>query len=149
VLLAANRGVRVRLGEEADVTGVQAPELAIQVEPQPEDGPVLIQVDYRIEPENRRAFLETIQALEPIRRRNGASSWRVFRDLAEEARFVERFIIESWAEYVRLRTRLTMAERKQVERVEALQRPDTPIRVSRLIGVSASDADDTIARVAD
>ena len=148
-LLAANRRVRVRLGEEADVTGVPSPELAISVEPQPEDGPVLIQVEYRIEPENRRAFLETIHTLEPIRRRNGASSWRVFRDLAEEGRFVERFIIESWAEYVRLRTRLTMAERKQVDDVQSLQRADTPLRVSRLIGVTASDAVESVSRVAD
>jgi hypothetical protein len=68
----------------------------------------------------------------------------VFRDLAEDGRFVERFVIDSWAEYVRLRTRLTMTERKQVDDVQSLQRPDTPIRVSRLIGVSASDTAETV-----
>jgi hypothetical protein len=138
-LLALSRRVRVRLGEEADVTpGVQLPELAIKVEPQPDDGPVLIQLEYRIAPENRATFLHRIQTLEAIRRRNGASSWRVFRDLGEDGRFVERFIIESWAEYVRLRTRMTIADRKIEAHVEMLQRPDAPIRVSRLLGVSAS-----------
>jgi hypothetical protein len=146
-LLALSRGVRVKLGEEADVTpGMRAPELSIAAEPRPNDGPVLIQLEYRIAPEDRAAFLHRIRALEPIRRRNGASSWRVFRDLAEDGRFVERFIIESWAEYVRLRTRMTVTDRKIEEQVTALQRPGAPIRVSRLLGVSEQETPEPIAR---
>ena len=70
-----------------------------------------------------------------MRRRNGAASWRVYRDLGEEGRFVERFVIASWAEYVRLRTRMTMADRRHEERVQQFQRSGVPIRTSRLIGV--------------
>jgi hypothetical protein len=141
LLLALNRRIRVEMGHEADVTpGMQLPELAIAVEPQPDDGPVLIQVEYRIDPEQRDAFLQAIHAIEPARRRNGASDWRVFRDLGEDGRFVERFIIRSWAEYVRLRTRMTMADRQLQDRVETLQRADVPVRVSRLIGVSADES---------
>jgi MFS family permease len=140
LLLALNRRVYVKLGEEADVTpGVQLPNLAIATEPLPDDGPVLIQLEYRIDPENRDAFLRTIHTVEPTRRRNGATSWRVFRDLGEEGRFVERFIISSWAEYVRLRTRMTMTDRSVQDLVAQLQRPGVPIRVSRLIGVDAQD----------
>jgi len=136
LLLAINRRVPVTLGDEADVTpGMQLPDLAIAVEPQPDDGPVLIQLEYRIDPEQRKAFLRAIHAIEPTRRRNGASDWRVFRDLGEDGRFVERFIVRSWAEYVRLRTRMTMSDRQLQDRIEQLQRPDVPVRVSRLIGV--------------
>ena len=49
---------------------------------------------------------------------------------------VERYVIASWAEYVRLRTRMTIADRKLQARVAEMQQPDVPIRVSRLIGVS-------------
>ena len=134
VLLAVNRRVRVRMGDEADVTpSMQLPDLAIAFEPQPDDGPVLIQIEYRIDAEQRRALHERHPRVEAIRRRNGASDWRVFRDLGEDGRFVERFIIRSWAEYVRLRTRMTMADREIQDRVEGLQRPDVPVRVSRLI----------------
>ena len=63
----------------------------------------------------------------------------MFRDLGEDGRFVERYVIASWAEYVRLRSRMTMADSRLQERVAQLQRPDVPIRVSRLIGVT-SDA---------
>jgi len=137
VLLVLNRRVRVRMGDEADVTpGVQLSDLAIAVEPLPDDGPVLIQLEYRIDPPNREPFLRAIHSIEPTRRRNGASDWRVFRDLGEDGRFVERFIITSWAEYVRLRTRMTMTDRQIQNRVEQLQRPGIPVRVSRLIGVN-------------
>ena len=140
VLLALNRRVRVALGSEADVTpGRQLPDLTIAVEPLPDDGPVLIQVEYRIDAENRGAFLHAIHSVETIRRRNGASSWRVYRDLEEEGRFVERFIIASWAEYVRLRTRMTKSDRQLHDRVEQLQRAGVPIRVSRFLGVSRQD----------
>ena len=142
VLHLLNRRVRVTMGTDADVTpGVQLPDMAIAVQPLPDDGPVLIQIEYRVDPQNRKPFLHAIHAVEAIRRRNGATSWRVFRDLAEDGRFVERYIIASWAEYVRLRSRMTMGERKLQEHVEQFQRPSVPIRVSRLIGVKPLDAE--------
>jgi MFS family permease/quinol monooxygenase YgiN len=145
VLHLLNRRVRVAMGTEADVTpGVQLPDMAIAVEPLPDDGPVLIQIEYRVDPQNRKPFLRAIHAVEPTRRRNGATSWRVFRDLAEDGRFVERYIIASWAEFIRLRSRMTTADRKLQEHVEQFQRPDVPIRISRLIGVNAFDADSDV-----
>jgi MFS family permease len=142
LLHAATWRIRVGMGTEADITpGVQLPELTIVEPPMPDDGPVLIQVDYRVDPDRRAAFLRAVHAAEPIRRRNGAVSWRVFRDLAEDDRVVERFIIPSWAEYVRLRQRMTVADRRTLDALEAFQQPEVPIRVSRLIGISPADAD--------
>jgi hypothetical protein len=140
LLLGLTRRVRVALGEEADVTGVQLPEFTVRAEPDPDDGPVLIQVEYRIKPQDRHAFLRAIYAIEPARRRNGASYWRVYRDLEDEGRFVERYVITSWAEYVRLRSRMTVAERKLQVRVRQLHGSDVPIRISRLIAVSPEGA---------
>ena len=136
LLFALNRRVKLKMGDEADVTpGVQLPDMAIAVEPLPDDGPVIIQLEYRIDPENLEEFMRAIHKVEPTRRRNGASDWLVFRDLGEDGRFVERFIIRSWAEYVRLRTRMTMADRKIQDRASELQQSGVPVRVSRLIGV--------------
>jgi len=137
VALLVNRRRRVRMGEEADVTpSHHLPEVAMIAEPLPDDGPVLIQIEYQIEPANRPAFLRAIHAVEPTRRRNGAASWRVYRDLGADGRFVERYIITSWSEYVRLRTRMTVTDRKIQDRVSELQQKDVPIRVSRLLGVN-------------
>jgi len=140
LLLALNRRIRVAFAEEADVTpGARLPDLSIPLMPAPEDGPVLIQIEYRIAPENRAAFLQAIHKIEAIRRRNGAGSWRVFRDLEQDGRFVERFVIDSWAEYTRLRTRMTQTDRKVQESAEKFQQPDVPIRTSRYIGVGRDD----------
>ena len=140
-LLLVNRRVIVRLGEDADVTpGAQLPDMGIAVTPRPDDGPVLVQIEYRIPPENRRAFAAAIHAVEPVRRRNGADDWRAFRDLSEPDRFVERYIITSWAEYERLRSRMTVAEREFQDKVVELQDSKTPIRISRFIGLNPYDA---------
>jgi MFS family permease len=136
LLCAAARGLVLRLSDETEVLpGTPMPGHLLPVEPRPGDGPVLIQVEYRIAPPDRDAFLEAAHAMDPIRRRNGASSWRVFRDLLEHDRVVEQFVIASWAEYVRLRTRLTVSDRQLQARVEAFQRPGVEIRVTRLIGM--------------
>jgi quinol monooxygenase YgiN len=130
----------VAFADEADVTpGARLPDLAIPLMPAPDDGPVLIQIEYRIAPQDRAAFLKAIHNVEATRRRNGAGSWRVFRDLEQDGRFVERFVIESWAEYTRLRTRMTQTDRRVQDRADQFQRPDVPIRTSRYIGVGRDD----------
>jgi quinol monooxygenase YgiN len=140
VLQGLNRRVRVAFAEEADVTpGARLPDLDIETEPLPDDGPVLIQIEYHVVPGNRRAFLDAIHAIEPTRRRNGATSWRMFRDLEEDGRFVERYVLASWAEYSRLRTRMTQADRRLQDAVATLQTEGTPIRVSRFIGIGRED----------
>ena len=68
-----NRRVRVRMGDEADVTpGMHLPDLAIAVEPQPDDGPVLIQIEYRIDPDNVDTFMQR----DPRRRDDPAAQRR-------------------------------------------------------------------------
>ena len=59
----------------------------------------------------------------------------MFRDLSTEGRFVERYIVESWAEYVRLRSRMTMSDRTIQSRALDLQEEGTPVRVSRFLGI--------------
>ena len=137
-----HRRTVVHMGKEADVLPrAQLPELTITGEPLPDDGPVLIQIEYRIDASDRDAFVRAMRLIGPTRRRNGATSWRVYRDLGEEDRYVERYVIASWAEYVRLRSRMTIADSRLQERVEKLQRPGVPIRVSRLIGVDLASAE--------
>ncbi|MEZ5651707.1 MAG: MFS transporter [Burkholderiaceae bacterium] len=136
VLYGLNRRARVTLGSLEDVTPfAHLPDLSLSAEPMPDDGPVLVQVEYRIERQRRAEFMSLIGTIEPTRRRNGAFDWRVFRDLSEDGRFVERFIISSWAEYIRSRARMTIADRELQNRVMQLQKPGTPVQVSRLIGV--------------
>ena len=54
------------------------------------------------------------------RRRDGATFWRVYRDLADPSRYVERFIVTSWADYLHQRARATLADQELEQRVRAL-----------------------------
>jgi hypothetical protein len=64
-------------------------------------GPVLVTVEYRIDPADREPFLEALARLEHERRRDGAYAWGVFEDAAQEGRILETFLIESWMEHLR------------------------------------------------
>src|ERR1700674_3731251 len=104
---------------------------------------------YRVAPENVAAFLRAIHAIERTRRRNGADDWRVLRDIAEQDCFVERYIISSWAEYVRQRSRMTVSDRQLQEQVSKLQHPGVEIRVSRLIGIDPREVAETVSKSSD
>jgi quinol monooxygenase YgiN len=74
-------------------------------------GPVLVTVEYRIDPQRRDAFLAAIRDLGRQRRRDGAYAWDVFEDAAEKGRFLETFMVASWLEHLRQHQRITNADR--------------------------------------
>jgi MFS family permease len=76
----------------------------------PDQGPVLITVEYLIIPERRAEFVETIHLFERIRRRDGALRWGIYRDTEEGDRYLEIFVVSSWAEHQRQHERVTLAD---------------------------------------
>jgi MFS family permease len=74
-------------------------------------GPVLVTVEYRVLPENRGRFLTALQRLARERRRDGAYAWDVYEDTAEQGRYLETFLVESWLEHLRQHERVTKADR--------------------------------------
>jgi predicted MFS family arabinose efflux permease len=106
-------------------------------------GPVLVTVEYRINPSDREAFLHALQKLAHERRRDGAYAWGVFEDAAVRGRFVETFFLESWLEHLRQRERVTNADRVLQDAVTNFHVAGAPT-VSHLIaaspGVSGSNA---------
>ena len=72
-----------------------------------DDGPVLVTVAYRVPPEPQREFTEAMRRVERDRRRSGAERWGLFRDLADTDRFVETFVVDTWAEHLRQHQRRT------------------------------------------
>jgi MFS family permease len=89
-------------------------------------GPVLVTVEYRIDPSDREAFLETLAQLEHERRRDGAYAWGVFEDAAHPGRMVETFLIESWMEHLRQHERVTKADRLLQEEIRRFDRSGNP-----------------------
>jgi hypothetical protein len=126
-LLLARR-FPLRMGELHEVTQVPlSQDLFVKHEPDPEAGPVAVEIGYRIRPEVTEAFLEDVSLLRAPRRRDGATFWRVYRDLSDPARFVERFIVTSWADYLHQRARSTLADQQIEARLrQHLQPGETP-----------------------
>lgn len=83
-------------------------------------GPVMATVEYRVAPENRARFLKALYRYSRARRRDGAYDWRLFEDPAEDGKFVETFMTDSWLEHLRLHARVTKADRLQEVIVQRL-----------------------------
>lgn len=131
---------RVSLGgqDEVDRTSpVSWPEPQTHGEIEPDRGPVLITVDYRIDPQNAAAFTAAMQDLRRIRRRDGAISWGLYHDASDPQRYLESFVVESWVEHLRQHRRATTSDFEISERVRAYHLgPESP-QVSHLISAEA------------
>jgi len=78
-----------------------------------EAGPVLVTVEYTLEPSQRARFAAALRRLvRPIRRRDGAVFWELFVDAANPHRCVECYLVESWAEHLRQHGRTTQSDRE-------------------------------------
>jgi MFS family permease/quinol monooxygenase YgiN len=102
-------------------------------EPCPNDGPVMITIEYRIAPDYAPDFRKAMADLSHIRRRDGAIHWGLFQDLGDPGRFVESVIVESWVEHRRQYERVTEADRAVEARAWAFHVADKPPQISEMI----------------
>jgi quinol monooxygenase YgiN len=102
-------------------------------QPEAEHGPVLITVEYRIDPRESENFTQAMLELRRIRRRDGAMRWGLFEDVAKPGRFLETFVIESWAEHLRQHDRAILGDQRVRERLRSFQIDGAPPVVSHLL----------------
>lgn len=111
------------------------PEPNVVASPEPDEGPVLVTVEYRVDLERAREFSRAMRRLGRARRRSGAMRWGLFRDAADPKRFVETFLVESWAEHLRQHERVTVSDRAAEEQVRAFHEGADPPVVTHLIAL--------------
>lgn len=121
---------RIRLPEgEADLQPSNHwPEPLLKTPVENDRGPVMIQVEYRVRPEDRPQFLRTLQRLSRVRRRDGAYAWGLTEHTADPQCVMEWFMVESWAEHLRQHQRVSHADADLQQ--EALQfhiGPEKPV----------------------
>ena len=132
VLLA--RPFPLRMGAESEVTHATPwLDLFIAEEPEPQAGPVAVEIAYRIQPADAARFLDIAEGLRVPRQRDGATFWRIYRDLGDPTRYLERFIVTSWADYLRQRARATVADQEIEACVRAFQAEGVPIAMQHYI----------------
>jgi MFS family permease len=113
---------KLQTGAAVDLTpSMHWPEPITTREVEPDRGPVLVTVEYRIEPKHREQFLRAMSLYARLLRRDGAYDFGIFEDPAHEGRFVETFMTDSWLDHMRLHHRLTNADRKVEETVRSFQ----------------------------
>jgi quinol monooxygenase YgiN len=76
----------------------------------PETGPIVIAVEYRVRPVDARAFMAAVREFGAIRRRDGATRWSLMQDLDDPELFIEQFTNATWLDHTRRQERLTNAD---------------------------------------
>jgi MFS family permease len=128
----------LKTGQDLDLTPAEPwPTPEVVSEPHPEEGPVMVTAEYCVPEAHADAFVRVMTELGPLRRRDGATNWELFRDPANPERFVEMFIVPSWAEHLRQHERMTVADRETEERALAFHQDDHPVVVSHLVAARA------------
>ncbi len=106
LLLGAQQAMFVAAAALAVVTFVGTPSPApsahwpapqLTFTPDAADGPVLVTVTYRVPEDNAVAFSDAMGHVGRSRRRTGALRWELFRDGGDPTRFVESYLVGTWA----------------------------------------------------
>ena len=82
-----------------------------------EKGPVLVTIEYAVIPKRTAEFVDAMHEYGRIRRRDGAYRWGIFRDTEVADRYLEIFLVNSWAEHLRQHDRQTQADRELEGRI--------------------------------
>lgn len=121
------RGWKLQTGVGPDLTpSMHWPEPVLSGEVNDDRGPVLVTVEYKIASKDREAFLAAIRHVAAERKRDGAYEWGVFEDAAEEGRWLETFLVDSWLEHLRQHERVTNSDREREKAVTRFQLEGAP-----------------------
>jgi len=135
-LLASRRvPLPIGSGEETRPAGQwSSPDVALDIAP--EQGPVLVTVEYRIDPDRTDEFLALMRESRRVWLGHGLAAWSLFSNVSEEGCHIEHMVDESWAAYLRRNERVAASYLSLRERKRAMHRgPGMPI-VARYVGRS-------------
>jgi MFS family permease len=124
-------GLRYRLSEaetfeSEPLSLMPTPEVTGEIKP--DAGPVMVSIEYEIDPARATDFRHAMNALRTIRYRDGAVFWGLFSDADKPGRYIEYFMVESWGEHVRQHSRTTEEDAPALERARGFHiRPAPPI----------------------
>ena len=101
-----------------DVEPAAAPPLPTFAEaPGLDDGPIAIVAEVTVDRDNRNQFLELARELRLAYLRNGASSVRLYENLADRSLFRLEAMVTTWREYLLLHRRFTKTEREILDQL--------------------------------
>jgi len=113
----------------------------VDIEPQPEDGPVLITVEYEVDPADAERFVPAMEELGRIRRRDGAFRWNLYADLERPGIYLETFLVDSWSEHLRQHGRLTVEDLEVTKLTRSFHRGEGSPKVRHMLWARATLGD--------
>ena len=93
-----------------------------------EKGPVLVTIEYAVIPKRTAEFVDAMHEYGRMRRRDGAYRWAIFRDTEVADRYLEIFLVNSWAEHLRQHERQTQADRELEGRISSCLSREPTVR---------------------
>jgi MFS family permease len=96
-------------------------------------GPIVVEIEYRVDPAKARLFYAVMQHIQLVRQRNGAYGWSIARDIADPELWTERYHCPTWHDYLRQRNRSTQSERELQDRAYAFHLGPEPVRIRRML----------------
>jgi MFS family permease len=109
------------------------PEPIVMIDAEPQEGPAITVMEYRIDPKTADDFLQAMKEMKRIRQRDGAIRWNLSRDTADPERYIETFVTESWADHLRQHERVTAENREVEQRAQAFHLGPEPPKITHLI----------------
>lgn len=106
---------------------------AVNMSITPRSGPIVVEIEYRIDQKRAREFYGLMQRIQLSRQRNGAYGWSLARDIADPELWTERYHCPTWLDYLRQRNRPTQAERELTQSAQELHLGPEPVRIRRML----------------
>lgn len=100
-------------------------------------GPVMVMIEYWIDPSRNNEFFELAEELKHQRHRDGAHTWGMFEDPINSGRYVEYFLVKSWHEHLRQHHRVTRTDQTLQQKVIELHIRTVPPKVDHLVAMQA------------
>ncbi len=110
---------------------LEDPEMRLQLTER--SGPIVVEIEYRVDPRRARLFYAVMQQVQHSRQRNGAYGWSIARDIADPELWTERYHCPTWLDYLRQRNRPTDVERTLHARATEFHVGPEPVRIRRML----------------
>jgi hypothetical protein len=121
-----------RIGARGEETVVlDDPEVRLELTGR--SGPVVVEIEYRVERDNALVFHSLMHEVQMFRQRNGAYGWPIARDVADPELWTERYRCPTWFDYLRQRNRATQSETATEQEAIAFHIGPGPVRIRRML----------------
>ena len=120
LLIPLTRAAHLQQGAKQDLSpSMHWPEPVLLGDKNP-DGPVMIQITYKVDTGNVEQFLMLMNRLASSRRRGGGYRYALMRDSADETSFIETWWESSWLNHQRQHQHVTKEDEKLQAQIKSL-----------------------------